>query len=66
MQSFNSSIVKPISNDLKLSNKLFDQEQSNNFLFLEQGKNDKKEQILQEEDRFKCFYCDHVCSSNND
>ena len=65
-QSFNKDIVKPISKDLELSNKLFEQHESTNLLYLEQGKNDKKEQMPQQEDRFKCFYCNHVCSSNND
>jgi hypothetical protein len=67
LQSFNKDIVKTISNDLKLSNKLFDQDQSNNILYLEQGKNDnRKEQMSYEEDRFKCFYCNQLCPSNND
>ena len=65
MQSFNEDIVKPISTDLELSNKLFDQHESNNFLYLEQGKNDnKKEQMPQHEDRFKWFYCDLMHKSN--
>jgi hypothetical protein len=66
MQSFNSSIVKPIPKDVKSSNKLFDQHESNNILYLEQGKKDKKEQMSHKENRFKCFYCDQLCSSNND
>jgi hypothetical protein len=59
LQSFNKDIVKPIPADFNLSNKLFDRHESNNFLYLEQGKNDnKKEQMPQHKDRFKCFYCD--------
>jgi hypothetical protein len=64
MQSFNEDVVKPISKDLKLSNKLFDQHESNNILYLEQGKNDKKEQMPQQENRFKCFYCNLMHRSN--
>ncbi|HET7389339.1 MAG TPA: hypothetical protein VFJ51_00850 [Nitrososphaeraceae archaeon] len=37
VQSFNKDIVKPMPEDFKLSNKLFDQDQSNNFLYSEQG-----------------------------
>jgi hypothetical protein len=65
LQSSNKDIIRPISKDLELSNKLFDQHESTNFLHLEQRMNDKKEQMSHKEDRFKCFYCSQVCSSNN-
>jgi hypothetical protein len=53
LQSFNKDTVKPIPKDLELSNKLFDQHESNNILYLEQGENDKKEQISHKEERFE-------------
>jgi aspartate carbamoyltransferase regulatory subunit len=47
--------IKPIQEQKDISNKIFDEAKTNFIISQEQ-------QGL----HFKCFYCNHVCSSNND
>jgi hypothetical protein len=48
--------IKPIQEQKDISNKIFDEAKTNNFIISEE----------QEGLHFKCFYCNQVCSSNND
>ena len=47
-------------------NKLFEPCISNDFLCSKKTKNDQIEQLATEINKFKCFYCNRFCSSDNE
>jgi hypothetical protein len=56
--------IKSIQDKQDISNKLFDEAKSNNFIISEERDQEQKQGGLHLP--FKCFYCDQVCPSNND
>ena len=56
--------IKSIQEEKDLSNKIFDEAKTNNFIISEEREQEQNQGDLHLD--FKCFYCDQVCSSNND
>jgi hypothetical protein len=61
-QQITTEDIKSIREQKDISNKIFDEAKSNNFIISEEQEQEQNQEGL----RFKCFYCDQVCSSNND